>query len=361
MHKRNLIVLLILAIGGIHIFAQAPLAGKGGEVMQFIFHPGNDTLYLQSNESEFKRLYSVVDQYMPDIASGKIPIQINGYCASAHSEEENSRLAFVRSNRVKSELITHKNLVEHNFITKNYTTAYEDHKDIVVVKLRIVEVTAFSELEIVEEPVVEVVKEDQVIQGLDSFVEEQSEPEPLTAEPGMSIKPWRRILSIRTNLLYDAFLTPTLGVEWYPNNNNTIGVKLDGSFAFWGNEHGRTHKLWIVSPEVRWYMGNARRFYLGAGGNIGEFNIYKGMVGNLVSGQTGYQGKLLSGGVTVGYLLKLNRTFSLDFNLGLGYTHLEYDTFGISNETRVYKGRDVTKDIWGPTQAGISLVWAIGR
>lgn len=190
MYKKSLIALLILAIGGIRIFAQAPLTGKGGEVMQFIFHPGNDTLYLQGNESEFKRLYSVIDQYMPDIASGKIPIQINGYCASAQSEEENTRLAFTRSNRVKSELITHKNLVEHNFITKNYTTAYEDHKDIVVVKLRIVEVTAFSELEIVEEPVVEVVKEDQIIQGLDSFVEEQSEWEPLMTEPTRVYSRW---------------------------------------------------------------------------------------------------------------------------------------------------------------------------
>jgi Protein of unknown function (DUF3575). len=37
-------------------------------------------------------------------------------------------------------------------------------------------------------------------------------------------------LAIRTNLLYDAFLIPTLGVEWRVNQN--IGIKLDGSYSY---------------------------------------------------------------------------------------------------------------------------------
>lgn len=168
----------------------------------------------------------------------------------------------------------------------------------------------------------------------------------------------RHRFDIRTNLLYDAFLLPTLGVEWHVNHH--IGIKLDGSYSFWGDENGNVQKVWLVSPEVRWYMLDYKRFYVGASGNVGEYNIYKGMLGGLFSGDTGYQGKLWGAGLTVGYQLNLSRSFSLDFNLGLGYTRLEYDSFSILNDTRVYKEREKSRNFWGPTHAGISLVWTIG-
>ena len=62
----------------------------------------------------------------------------------------------------------------------------------------------------------------------------------------------------------------------------------------------------------------------------------------------------------MGYRLYLSRGFSIDFNLGLGYTRSEYDSFGMTDGIRVYKERNRTKSLWGPTQAGISLVWTIG-
>lgn len=84
------------------------------------------------------------------------------------------------------------------------------------------------------------------------------------------------------------------------------------------------------------------------------------MLGDIVSKDTGYQGKMWGAGLTVGYQLFFSRNFSVDFNLGLGYTRFDYDSFGMINGVRVYKKRDKTKNFWGPTQAGISLVWTIG-
>ena len=84
------------------------------------------------------------------------------------------------------------------------------------------------------------------------------------------------------------------------------------------------------------------------------------MLGNLLKDDTGYQGTMWGAGVTVGYQLPLSRCFSIDFNLGLGYTRSEYDSFGMTGGVRVYKERNKTKNLWGPTQAGISLVWTIG-
>ena len=95
-------------------------------------------------------------------------------------------------------------------------------------------------------------------------------------------------------------------------------------------------------------------------GTYGEYNIYKYPLGSILSKDTGYQGKLWNAGLTVGYRLYLSRGFSIDFNLGLGYTRSEYDSFGMTDGIRVYKERNRAKNLWGPTQAGISLVWTLG-
>ena len=50
----------------------------------------------------------------------------------------------------------------------------------------------------------------------------------------------------------------------------------------------------------------------------------------------------------LGYQLSLSRSFSLDFNLGLGYTHSAYDSFGMTDGVRIHKQQDGTKNFWGP-------------
>ena len=186
-------------------------------------------------------------------------------------------------------------------------------------------------------------------------VERQPAPvaERLPSEPEQLYR-----FAVRTNVLYDAMLLPTLGVEWRVNRD--LGVKLDGSLSWWGGEHGKVQKIWMLSPEVRWYLLRDKRFYAGVSGNYGEYNVYKYMLGGVLSKDTGYQGKCWNVGLTLGYQLYLSRSFSIDFNLGLGYTRSEYDSYGVTDGVRVYKERNNNKHFWGPTQAGISLVWTIG-
>ena len=168
-------------------------------------------------------------------------------------------------------------------------------------------------------------------------------------------------LDLRTNLLYDAVLSPTFGFEWHINRY--WGVKFDGCFTHWGSRYGMVHNIWFVNPEVRWYLKNTDRFYIGMGGNVGRMNIYRGVTGSLFFPEdTGYQNSIFSGGITAGYKLILTRSFAFDFNLGLGYTHFKYDSFTVIDKTRVYqrvKMKDVTKNLLGPTQAGVTLVWKI--
>ena len=364
--KRNLSFLIFLLLtAATSAYSQSVAPAPDSQTVTFRFPAGNDLFILTGNESELARLYALVDEYRDRIAAGEMPLRVDGYCASLPTAKENLHTAYLRANRVKSELITRKGLREAHFITANYATACNGDKDVVVVTLRI-PVKAGT-------PIVK--KEPQPEPGTasDSAQQQVAEiPVPMaeensgatTKEPAAEIvpafaetsQPYR--FALRTNLLYDALLLPTLGVEWRVNSD--IGVKLDGSLSRWGGEHGKVQKVWLLHPEVRWYLLRDRRLYAGVAGSYGEYNIYRYMPGNAFSKDTGYQGTLWSAGLAVGYQLRLARSLSVDFNLGLGYVRSHYDSFGLTHGVRVYKDRDKTKNFFGPTQAGISLVWTMG-
>lgn len=331
-------------------------------VYVFRFVAGNDMFYIpwQGNDDQLRALCHIVDTHRTAIDAGTLPVQVDSYCTSLPTEKENLHTAFVRANRVKSELITRKGLKETNFVTANYARVYLNSKDVVVVTLRIPATKQPAQPEAVkEQPKQEESKVEAEPQPKPS-VKKQQQPEPerqLVAEPASEgCTPYT--FAVRTNLLYDAFLLPTLGVEW--RVNESFGVKLDGSLSWWGGNSDKVQKMWLLNPEVRWYLLRDKRFYVGASGSYGQYNIYNYPLGKMLADDTGYQGSLWNAGVTVGYQLFLCRSFSVDFNLGLGYTHSEYDSFGIERGTRVYKDRNKSKNFWGPTQAGISLVWTIG-
>lgn len=62
----------------------------------------------------------------------------------------------------------------------------------------------------------------------------------------------------------------------------------------------------------------------------------------------------------VGDQLPLSHSFSVDFNLGLGYTRSDHDSFTMLEGVRVHKDRSQSESFWGPTEARISLMWTIG-
>lgn len=156
-------------------------------------------------------------------------------------------------------------------------------------------------------------------------------------------------ISLRANLLRWATLTPDLGVEW--RICPSWGIAVNGSWTSWSwNDKDRRYALWKVAPEVRYYMGGKKAWYLGAMFMTGQFN-YK-------LSETGKQGDLMGGGITAGYQMRLNKALALDFNLGLGYLNADYEKYEVINGVRVRRGNE-TKDWWGPTNAGVTLVWKL--
>ena len=166
---------------------------------------------------------------------------------------------------------------------------------------------------------------------------------------GARAQAWTRSLFLRANLLRWATLTPDLGMEW--RINPSWGILVNGSWTSWSwNDKDRRYALWEVAPEVRYYMGKEKRGYLGAMFKTGEFH-YK------LSG-TGKQGDLMGGGITGGYLLRLNDALSLDFSLALGYLNADYEKYEVIDGVRVRRRND-TKSWWGPVNAGVTLVWTL--
>lgn len=360
-----LLFLLLPCLTAIGKTESRETVSSGDSLYVFRFVPGNDMFYIpwQGNDKQLQALYRIVDAHRTAIEKGTMPVYVDSYCTSLPTEKENLTTAFTRANRVKSELITRKGLKEADFITANHARAYHNNKDMVVVTLRI---PAKEEPKqpgtVQEQPEREVVKREEpkavAEPKPEPVVEKQPQPEsqPVVKPESEEHTPYR--FAVRTNLLYDAFLLPTLGVEWRVNPR--FGVRLDGSLSRWGGSTGKVQKVWLVNPEVRWYLLDGKRFYIGASGSYGEYNIYGYPLGNLLKDDTGYQGSLWNAGLTVGYQLRLSRLFSVDFNLGLGYTRSEYDSFTMTDGARVCKDRNKSKSFWGPTQAGVSLVWTIG-
>ena len=156
-------------------------------------------------------------------------------------------------------------------------------------------------------------------------------------------------ISLRANLLRWATLTPDLGVEW--RICPSWGIAVNSSWTSWSwSDKDRRYALWEVAPEVRYYMGEKKAWYLGAMFKAGQFN-YK-------LSETGKQGDLMGGGITAGYQLRLNKALALDFNLGLGYLNADFEKYEVIDGVRVRRSNE-TKDWCGPINAGVTLVWKL--
>ena len=168
-------------------------------------------------------------------------------------------------------------------------------------------------------------------------------------ESVQSLSPTISQLSLRANLLRWATLTPDLGLEW--RICPSWGIAVNGSWTSWSwNDKDRRYALWEVVPEVRYYMGEKKAWYLGAMFKTGQFN-YK-------FSEAGKQGDLMGGGITAGYQLRLNKALDLDFNLGLGYLNADFEKYEVIDGVRVRRGNE-TKDWCGPINAGVTLVWKL--
>ena len=340
---------------------------KADTTYTFRFVPQKDMFYVpwNGNDTELARLLECIENNKATILDGKLPLLVDGYCNSLGGEAKNLATAKIRANRVKSELITRAKIKEENFITHNHATG----GDFVTVRLTVpVKETAVTDAEAEARRKAEAERlETEKRAEQERLAEEQRKAEEarLAAEKAEAEKTAQQNtladtlsetkittdyhLSLRANLLRWATLTPDLGLEW--RICPSWGIAVNGSWTSWSwSDKDRRYALWEVAPEVRYYMGEKKAWYLGAMFKAGQFN-YK-------LSETGKQGDLMGGGITAGYRLRLNKALDLDFNLGLGYLNADYEKYEVIDGVQVRRGNE-TKDWWGPINAGVTLVWKI--
>ena len=340
---------------------------KADTTYTFRFVPQKDMFYVpwNGNDTELARLLECIENSKATIFDGKLPLLVDGYCNSLGGEAENLATAKIRANRVKSELITRAKIKEENFITHNHATG----GDFVIVRLTVpAKETAAMDAEAEARRRAEAERlETETRAEQERRAEEQRKAEEarLAAEKAEAEKAAQQNtladtpsetkittdyhLSLRANLLRWATLTPDLGVEW--RICPSWGIAVNGSWTSlnWSDKD-RRYALWEVAPEVRYYMGEKKAWYLGAMFKAGQFN-YK-------LSETGKQGDLMGGGITAGYQLRLNKVLALDFNLGLGYLNADFEKYEVIDGVRVRRGNE-TKDWCGPINAGVTLVWKL--
>ena len=309
------------------------------------------------NDTELARLLECIENSKATIFDGKLPLLVDGYCNSLGGEAENLATAKIRANRVKSELITRAKIKEENFITHNHATG----GDFVIVRLTIpaketAAMDAEAEAEARRRAEAERLEtETRAEQERRAEEQRKAEAEKAAQQNALADTPSETKittdyhLSLRANLLRWATLTPDLGLEW--RICPSCGIAVNGSWTSWTwSDKDRRYALWEVAPEIRYYMGKKKAWYLGAMFKAGQFN-YK-------LSETGKQGDLMGGGITAGYQLRLNKALALDFNLGLGYLNADFEKYEVIDGVRVRCGNE-TKNWWGPINAGVTLVWKL--
>lgn len=362
----------------------------------FRFVADKDMFYSpwNGNGEQLARLLKCVDENRSAIESGQMYLLVTSYGTDGNAGQPATEVAKVRRNRVKSELIMRGKVKETHFVTdRSFDAGYTDEngkslRNIVIVTLpasadKVAEIAGEEAATKVEAYNKEVsgeaereriaaekarvqagearmkAEEERIRQEEVRIVAEKNEAERKATEaehtdakgttPKIQKEPEQYHVALRANLLRWATLTPDLGLEW--RINSSWSIVANGSWTSWSwNDKDRRYAIWEVIPEVRYYIGEQKAWYVGAMFKTGQFN-YK------LSG-TGKQGDLMGGGITGGYQLRLNKALSMDFNLGLGYLNADYEKYKVIDGVRVRQGKE-SKNWWGPVSASVTLVWTI--
>lgn len=178
-------------------------------------------------------------------------------------------------------------------------------------------------------------------------------PAPAAETLPASHTPWHR-LAIKTNLLYDAILMPSLEVEYRFNDLWTVNA--EGDVAWWHNDpKHKYYQVMILSGEGRyWFKHYNNRpwhgFYVGAFGGGGKYD--------LENGNRGYKGTGYMAGISAGFMFPVSRNISFEAGLGVGYLTTKYEEYLPFEGHYVYQQTSRT-GYFGPLKLKFALVWRL--
>lgn len=169
-------------------------------------------------------------------------------------------------------------------------------------------------------------------------------------------------VGLKSNLIYDALLTPTLGLEVGLAPKWSIDVS--GSLNAWA-VNNKSWKQWMVQPEGRyWFCQRFAGHFLGLHALGGQYNF-----GNLNIGGNNFlgtnlkqlenhrlQGWMVGAGIAYGYSWILSKHWNFEAELGLGWVYTRYDMFNCYGCGKKIK-ENVPHNYFGPTKAAANLIY----
>lgn len=175
-------------------------------------------------------------------------------------------------------------------------------------------------------------------------------------------------ITIKNDIVYDAFRTPNLSAEVRLGKQITLDAKVGANFLLYANEATKSNYTtkkfshWMVQPELRyWTCEVFNRWFFGVhlmGGqmNVGSMDIpFVVQNKNHVMKDNRYEGYFYGGGLSVGYQFYLTRRLNLELALGAGYARIRYDKYPAECCGRKFD--EGWADYIGPTKAALSLVY----
>lgn len=208
---------------------------------------------------------------------------------------------------------------------------------------------------IIEPDTVAVIETEQADTVTIAATEEAVPPlEPVEAEHPCS----PLYIGLKTNMLYDALLIPTLGADFYVGRN--LSVSGQWGYAWWSRD--RSHRYWRYyggDLGLRWWFGRQARTKPLRGHHLG---IYAQIF--TYDFETGGKGEMgakfnYGGGIEYGFSLPVARRLNIDFSIGAGYIAGRYYKYKPIDGHYVWQSTH-NRHWFGPTKAEVSLVWLIG-
>lgn len=378
-NETNRIKQLLVAIMVVIFAFQLSAREREDSVFIFRFYSGKNMFYSPglNNGEELKRMYSCVDRYKQKIADHDIYLEVNGYSDAKVTDRQNLLIAKIRSNRVKSELITNKGLTESCFITSNHVgtgnfvtvslfvpssmVEKEDESDLTPSTPDMTSPEGEADDTSVEVPDVEVPDTDTV--ASDEAVIPETDTDDLASglkSEGDTVgaertgRPDSR-LAVKTNMLYYAILMPNGEIEWMFKDRWSAALEIQGAWYAKESSPRKVYRIATIMPEVRYWVIERKRWhgmYVGIFGGAGMYD--------LANDKKGHEGEGYMAGVSVGYMWPIARHLSLEAGIGLGYMRIRDKEYLPIDGHFLYQ---FTRNInyFGPLRLKLSLVWRIPK
>ncbi len=167
-------------------------------------------------------------------------------------------------------------------------------------------------------------------------------------------------VSIKTNLLYDATTTFNLGAEFRLGKKMTLDIPVN--YNPWTFSDNKKWKHILVQPEIRkWTRQAFQGHFFGLHGHYSSYNV--GGLDNPPFSEYmnthRLEGWLVGAGISYGYRWNFSHRWGMEAIIGIGYAYLSYDKYPCYHCGE--KQGSASKNYVGPTKAGISLIYHIGK